>query len=147
MVAISEVKSANASLENSPQQLTAVFTGATNGTDTSPTHAPIIIERNQTNFTHELDNLHSLNPNGTYTFLETDISLIRTIDHLTPTIQTHLNGTQIDLLIISQDYISLLRPRTQRRRRPGYLHLFTLLRADLPHSEPPALHVLARTSA
>ncbi|RMY75865.1 hypothetical protein D0863_02316 [Hortaea werneckii] len=74
---------------------------------TSPTsRAIIIIGRNQTNFTHELDNLHSLNPNGTYTFLETDISLIRTIDHLTPTILTHLNGTQIDLLTISQGYIS-----------------------------------------
>ncbi|GAB1732894.1 hypothetical protein NU195Hw_g3018t1 [Hortaea werneckii] len=115
MVAISEVKSANASLENSPQQLTAVFTGATNGIGLATLRAfakhisnprAIIIGRNQASFAHELDNLHSLNPNGTYTFLENDISLIRTIDHITQTIQTHLAGTQIDLLIMSQGYIS-----------------------------------------
>ncbi|KAI7281834.1 hypothetical protein KC345_g3908 [Hortaea werneckii] len=116
MVAISEVKSANASLENSPQQLTAVFTSATTriGARHSPcirkTHHPptraIIVERNQTDFTHELDNLHSPNPNAIYTFLETDISLIRTIDQITQTILIHLNRTQIDLLIMSQGYIS-----------------------------------------
>lgn len=116
---------------------------------TSPTsRAIIIIGRNQTNFTHELDNLHSLNPNGTYTFLETDISLIRTIDHLTPTILTHLNGTQIDLLTISQGYISSSGREPNPEEGPGIprssLHNYGRIP---PGSEPPALHDLTRTGS
>ncbi|KAI6891259.1 hypothetical protein KC318_g14224 [Hortaea werneckii] len=117
MVAISEVKSANASLDKSPQELTAVFTGATNGIGLATLRAfakhisnphAIIVGRSQTKFASELDNLRSINPKGTYTFLETDISLIQNIDHLCQTIQTHLDdgSTKIDLLIMSQGYIS-----------------------------------------
>ncbi|KAI6815358.1 hypothetical protein KC340_g15661 [Hortaea werneckii] len=117
MVAISEVKSANASLDKSPQELTAVFTGATNGIGLATLRAfakhissprAIIVGRSQTKFASELDNLRSINPKGTYTFLETDISLIQNIDHLCQTIQTHLDDgrTKIDLLLMSQGYIS-----------------------------------------
>ncbi|KAI7499615.1 hypothetical protein KC367_g4313 [Hortaea werneckii] len=85
MVAISEVKSANDSLAKSPQELTAVFTGATNGIGLATLRAfakhissprAIIIGRSQTNFAPELDNLYSINPNGNYTFLEAEISYI-----------------------------------------------------------------------
>ncbi|KAI7540234.1 hypothetical protein KC331_g9284 [Hortaea werneckii] len=117
MVAISEVRSANASLDKSPQELTAVFTGATNGIGLATLRAfakhissphAIVVGRSQTKFANELDNLHSINPKGTYTFLETDISLIQNIDHLCQTIQAHLDDgrTKIDLLIMSQGYIS-----------------------------------------
>ncbi|RMZ08623.1 hypothetical protein D0862_03892 [Hortaea werneckii] len=115
MVAISEVKSANATLDKSPQELTAVFTGATNGIGLATLRAfakhissprAIIIGRSQTKFANELDNLRTINPKGTYTFLETDISLIQNIDQICQTIQTHLNGTKIDLLLMSQGYIS-----------------------------------------
>lgn len=115
MVAISEVKSANASLDKSPQELTALFTGATNGIGLATLRAfakhissprAIIIGRSQTKFANELENLHSINPKGTYTFLEADISLIQNIDQLCQTIQTALEETKIDLLIMSQGYIS-----------------------------------------
>ncbi|GAB1740068.1 hypothetical protein NU219Hw_g4988t1 [Hortaea werneckii] len=115
MVAISEVKSANASLNKSPKELTAVFTGATNGIGLATLRAfakhisspsAIIVGRSHTKFANELDNLRTINPKGTYTFLETDISLIQNIDQICQTIQTHLNGTKVDLLLMSQGYIS-----------------------------------------
>lgn len=115
MVAISEVKSANDSLAKSSQELTAVFTGATNGIGLATLRGfakhisnprAIIIGRSETNFAHELDNLHSINPNGNYTFLEAEISLIQNIDQICQTIQTVLDGRKIDLLFMSQGYIS-----------------------------------------
>ncbi|KAF7187210.1 NmrA-like family domain-containing oxidoreductase notO [Pseudocercospora fuligena] len=115
MVAISEIRSSNSSLHTSHQSLTAVFIGATSGIGKAtlqsfakhiPNPTAIILGRNEAAFAPELSNLNTLNPNGTYTFLESEISLISQIDSITSRIISSLNGKKIDLLYLSQGYIS-----------------------------------------
>ena len=117
MVSISEVRSANAALYSKPDldSLTAVFIGATNGIGLATLRAfakhiskptAIVIGRIRSKFEPELQNLRSINPNGTYTFLEADISLIKNIDTVCTQITSHLGSSRIDLLYTSQGYVS-----------------------------------------
>lgn len=117
MVAIREVRGANSSLKSSKRSLTAVFTGATSGIGKAtlqsfvkhiPQPTAIIVGRSQQTFASELENLQSLNANGTYIFLEEDISLIKNIDAVSQRIASTLekNDLKIDLLFLSQGYIS-----------------------------------------
>ncbi|KAF2165079.1 hypothetical protein M409DRAFT_24467 [Zasmidium cellare ATCC 36951] len=117
MVAIREVRAANASLKSSKQSLTAVFTGATSGIGKAtvqsfakhiPQPTAIIVGRSQKAFAPELENLRSINPDGTYVFLEEDISLIKNIDAVSQRIASTLQekSLKIDLVFLSQGYIS-----------------------------------------
>ncbi|EMC97677.1 hypothetical protein BAUCODRAFT_461110 [Baudoinia panamericana UAMH 10762] len=114
MVSVREVVSANAALKSSHEQLTAVFTGATKGIGLAtlqafakhvPKPTAIIVGRSQKSFEHDLQKLKSINPNGTFIFIEGDVSSMKKIDTLTPIIKTHLNGAKIDLLYMSQGYL------------------------------------------
>lgn len=113
MVSIKEVRSSNDALSNSNKTLTAVFVGATSGIGLAtlkafakhiPSPKTIIIGRNRSRFEQELQTLKAINPNGEYTFLEADISLIRNIDAVCDEIKKHVSS--IDLLYTSQGYIS-----------------------------------------
>ena len=113
MVATTEIRSANSSLKTNHTSLNAVFAGATSGIGLATLHAfakhipkpvAIIIGRNRSKFAPELQNLQSLNPNGTFTFLEADISLIQNIDAVCSQIKTTVSS--LDLLFTSQGYIS-----------------------------------------
>ncbi|KAK5674900.1 hypothetical protein LTS10_012312 [Elasticomyces elasticus] len=115
MVALSEVRSANAALSKIHSSSTAVFIGATRGIGLAtlkafakhiPNPTAIIIGRNRTAFASELENLRQINPNGTYTFIESEITLIKDIDAVCETIKRKLNDSKIDLLVTSQGYIS-----------------------------------------
>lgn len=115
MVAVSEIRSANDGLSKKHDTLTAVFVGATNGIGLAtlkafakhiPQPKAIIIGRSRSKFDPELQNLKSINSNGTYTFLEADVSLIQNIDAVCSEIKTHLSGSKIDLIYTSQGYIS-----------------------------------------
>ena len=113
MVAISEVRAANAALNKQHDSMTAVFVGATAGIGLATlkafaTHIPhpkaIIIGRSRSKFTPELENLKRINSSGEYTFLEADVSLIRNIDKVTNEVKALVS--HIDLLFTSQGYIS-----------------------------------------
>ena len=113
MVAISEVKSANAALKNNHESLTAVFAGATAGIGLATVkafakHIPrpkaIIVGRSRAKFEPELQALRTINTNGEYTFIEADISLIKNIDAVCEQIKKQVST--IDLLYVSQGYIS-----------------------------------------
>lgn len=117
MVSLGEIRSANASLNTTKQSLTAVFTGATNGIGKAtlqsfakhiPQPTAIIVGRNQKAFAPELENLKAISPNGTFIFLEEDISLIKNIDAVCKRITSTLQekNLKIDLLFESQGYIS-----------------------------------------
>ncbi|KAK4900217.1 hypothetical protein LTR27_002441 [Elasticomyces elasticus] len=115
MVALSEVHSANAALNKTHSSSTAVFIGATRGIGLAtlrafakhiPNPTAIIIGRSRTAFASELENLQQINLNGTYTFIESEITLIKEIDAVCETIKRKLNDSKIDLLITSQGYIS-----------------------------------------
>ena len=113
MVAITEVRSANAALRNKHESLTAVFAGATAGIGLAtlrafakhiPEPKAIIVGRSRSKFESELQNLRSLNPKGQFTFLEADVSLIKNIDAVCEQIKKEVSS--IDLLFTSQGYIS-----------------------------------------
>ncbi|KAK5713894.1 hypothetical protein LTR17_017393 [Elasticomyces elasticus] len=115
MVALSEVRSANAALNKIHSTSTAVFVGATRGIGFAtlrafakyiPNPIAIIIGRSRKAFTSGLEDLRQLNPNGTYTFVESEITLIKDIDAVCKTIKRELDNSKIDLLVISQGYIS-----------------------------------------
>ena len=113
MVATTEVRSANAALKNTHESLTAVFAGATNGIGLAtlrafakhiPKPKAIIVGRSRSKFEPQLQNLQSINPNGEFTFIEADVSLIKNIDAVCEQIKKTVSS--IDLLFTSQGYIS-----------------------------------------
>ncbi|KAK3651130.1 hypothetical protein LTR56_005894 [Elasticomyces elasticus] len=115
MVALSEVRSANAALNKIHSSSTAVFIGATRGIGLAtlqafakhiPNPTAVIVGRSRTAFASKLENLRQINPNGIYTFIESEITLIKDIDAVCETIKRKLNDSKIDLLITSQGYIS-----------------------------------------
>jgi len=117
MVSITEVRASNASLSNNTKAATAVFVGATSGIGLAtlqafakhiPNPTALIIGRSESGFAPELASLHSLNPKGTFTFLEADVSLLANIDAVCERVNTVLQGKgeKIDFLFLSQGYIS-----------------------------------------
>lgn len=115
MTTVKEVRSANAALRNKHESLTAVFAGATAGIGLAtlrafakhiPKPKAIIVGRNRSKFELELQNLKSINPDGDFTFLEADVSLIKNIDTVCDQIKKQV--TSIDLLFTSQGYISFV---------------------------------------
>ncbi|EMC96415.1 hypothetical protein BAUCODRAFT_33743 [Baudoinia panamericana UAMH 10762] len=114
MVSLSEVRSSNAALPRGQGTLTAVFVGATSGIGLATlrsyaTHisnpTALIIGRNRSKFASELGNLRSLNPAGSFTFLEADVSLIKNIDAVCESIKQQLSGAKVDLVYLSQGYV------------------------------------------
>ncbi|PIA94524.1 hypothetical protein CB0940_08949 [Cercospora beticola] len=116
---LKEIRASNASLHQTHSSpTTALFVGATSGIGLATLqafakHIPfphtIIIRRNQKTFQPHLDNLKTLNPNRTYTFLESDISLLANVDSVSQEIKSILSqqpNSKLDLLFLSQGYIS-----------------------------------------
>src|ERR1700760_934104 len=116
MVSAKEARAANAALKSRYDTLTAVFVGATNGIGLAtlkafakhiPKPKAIIVGRSRSKFEPELKNLHSINSNGEYIFIESpDVNLIKGIDAACAQIKKQLSSSQIDLLFTSQGYIS-----------------------------------------
>lgn len=111
MVGLSVIQEANASL---PRQLTAVFVGGTSGIGlytlvalarhcASPTI--YIIGRSQPAADEILSDLRSINPNGTYTFFRSDVSLIKNVDSVCAEIRAR--ETHINMLVLSQGTMSV----------------------------------------
>jgi len=113
MVSLREAQAANAALKDSQPAMTAVFAGATNGIGLAtlkafakhtPQGTAIIVGRNKARFEPELQKLRSTSPNGTFTFLETDITLLKNVDAVSEEIK---KATQsIDLLCVSQGFLN-----------------------------------------
>ncbi|CAK1365370.1 unnamed protein product [Cercospora beticola] len=115
---LKELRASNASLKQThTAPTTALFIGATSGIGLAtlrsfakhlPSPQAIIIGRNHKTFQPHLDNLKTLNPNGTYIFLESDISLLANVDSISQDIKAILSkqSSKLDLLFLSQGYIS-----------------------------------------
>lgn len=114
MVAIKDIQLANASLRKTHDSLTGVFAGATSGIGLEtlrafakhiPKPRAIIVGRNRSKFQPQLDQLHTLNPDGEYTFIEAEISLLANIDRACDEIKR--NVSSIDFLVLSQGYVHI----------------------------------------
>ena len=116
MAVLKDVEAANKVLRNDHESVTAIFTGATQGVGlatlrTFSVHIPkpraIIVGRNRRRFEDELCNLASLNPEGEFTFIEAEVSLIKSIDVACAQIKSFLDGASVDLLCMSPGYAPL----------------------------------------
>ncbi|MCJ1316187.1 hypothetical protein MMC15_001507 [Xylographa vitiligo] len=113
MVNIKYVRSSNASLATKEYAMVALFIGGTSGTGKGTLrqlakHAKApkiyIVGRSQRSATPLLDELKSLNPQGTFVFLETEISLIRNVDKICSKIARQ--EKKMDLIVMSTGYLT-----------------------------------------
>lgn len=113
MVSITQIKEANAQLSTKYSSLTAVFVGATSGIGEGtlrafakhiPNPTVYIVGRSQTAASQLLSDLKEINPRGTFTYIEADVSLLRGCDHVCEEIKKKTN--MINLLFQSQGYVS-----------------------------------------
>ena len=115
MVGIKVVRESNAAFKSSAQAsgLVAVFVGATSGIGmgslrqfSKHAKAPkiYILGRSKKAATPLLDELKSLNSEGTYEFIETEISLIRNVDKACDEIKSR--EKKVDLLFVSPGYLT-----------------------------------------
>ena len=114
MVSLKAAHSANSSLAQQHEALTAVFVGATSGIGVEtlklfaqnvPKPTATIIGRNRNKFEPELQNLRTLNPDGVYNFIEAEIALIKNVDAVCKQIREQTSN--VDLLYLSQGYLNI----------------------------------------
>lgn len=113
MVNIKDVRTSNASLKESKHSLTAVFVGGTAGIGMGTlkqfakhAYAPkvYVVGRSKSAAKPLLDELTTSNPQGTFVFLETEISLIKNVDKVCEEIKA--TEKHVDLLFMSAGYLS-----------------------------------------
>ena len=116
MVNIKDVRASNAALKASKESsgLVAVFVGATSGIGMGTlkqfakyANAPkaYILGRSKKAATPLLDEIKSSNPQGTFEFIETEISLIKNIDLACDDIKS--KEKKVDILFLSPGYLTL----------------------------------------
>ena len=115
MVALQAIRKSNARIAKLPAGLVAVFLGSTSGIGQSALiqfaeHAVqphiYIAARRASATTGLLEELRRKNPDGTYTVIEKDVSLIRETDDVVEFIKTR--ETKVDLLFESMGFISFV---------------------------------------
>ncbi|KAG4437156.1 hypothetical protein IFR05_007358 [Cadophora sp. M221] len=115
MVSIKDVRKSNAAFKSSEQAsgLVAVFVGATSGIGmgflkqfAKNAKAPkiYILGRSKSAATPLLNEIKTLNPEGTYELIETEISLIRNVDKACDEIKSKEN--KVDLVFVSPGYLA-----------------------------------------
>jgi len=113
MVNIKDVRASNASFKASTESLVAVFVGATSGIGMGTlkqfaknAYAPkvYIVGRSKSAAQPLLDELTTSNPQGTFVFLETEISLMKKVDEVCDEIKA--KETKVDILFMSPGYLS-----------------------------------------
>jgi NAD(P)-dependent dehydrogenase (short-subunit alcohol dehydrogenase family) len=113
MVSMKEVRLSNDAFKNGPAGLKALFVGATAGIGASAVKqfalhakAPTVylVGRSQTKAAPLLDELKSLNPQATFTFIEADVSLLKGVDKVCDEILA--KEQKLDLLWLSQGLLS-----------------------------------------
>ncbi|RFU26899.1 hypothetical protein B7463_g9453, partial [Scytalidium lignicola] len=115
MVSLKDIRSSNAIFKStSPSGLTAVFVGATSGIGQATVkqlaktaNAPnvYIVGRSETAAAEQLDELRSLNPKGTFNFIEAQVSLMKEVDRVCDEIKS--KEKKIDILFVSPGYITM----------------------------------------
>ncbi|KAK9312070.1 hypothetical protein V1524DRAFT_440462 [Lipomyces starkeyi] len=113
MVNIKTVRISNSSLKGKPPGMVALFVGGTSGIGKGTliqfakyANAPkvYIVGRSKASATPLLNELKSLNPEGTFIFIETEISLIRNADEVCEGIK--VKEQKLDLAFLSPGFLS-----------------------------------------
>lgn len=112
MVSIKDVRSSNSILKSQAPRV-AFFVGATSGIGlgtlkqfAKSTNNPkaYIVGRSKKAATPLLDELQKLSPEGTFIFIESEISLIKNVDAVSEEIKS--KEKKLDLLFLSPGYLS-----------------------------------------
>ncbi|KAJ8099563.1 hypothetical protein POJ06DRAFT_223331 [Lipomyces tetrasporus] len=113
MVNIKAVRESNSRLKSEPSGMVALFVGATSGIGKGSimqfakyANAPkvYIVGRSKTAATALLNELDRLNPQGTFVFIETEISLIKNADDVCD--QIAAQERKLDLAFLSPGFLS-----------------------------------------
>jgi NADP-dependent 3-hydroxy acid dehydrogenase YdfG len=108
MVTLKDVRTSNEQLKNSDVPIVALFIGATSGIGKGTLlqlarHVPVlkvyIVGRSQRAAAAQLEQLTSVNPDGEFIFMETEISLIGNVDRICEEIK--LKEDKLDILYLS----------------------------------------------
>ena len=115
MVSLKDVRASNARFkEKAIPGLVALFIGGTSGIGKGTliqfaknANAPIVylVGRSKASATPLLNELESLNPNGTFTFIETQISLIKNVDRVCDEIKA--KEQKLDIIFLSTGFLTL----------------------------------------
>ena len=113
MVNIKDVRLSNSSLKSGPPGMVALFVGATRGIGEATlkqfakySNAPTVyvVGRSKTSASHLLKELQTLNPQGTFNFIQSEISLIRNVDAVCDEIKA--KEKKMDILFLSPGFLT-----------------------------------------
>jgi len=131
MVSIQEVRTSNSTLKSRASGLVALFVGATSGIGLGTLkalaknfNAPkvYIVGRSAAKSQDILAELKSLNPTGTFTFLEGEVSLIKQVDKVCAEVLQ--KESHLDLLFMSPGFVEF----GERQYTPEDIDILTSLR-------------------
>jgi len=115
MVSLNNVRTSNARFkEKAVPGLVALFIGGTSGVGKGTllqfaknANAPTVylVGRSKASATPLLNELESLNPTGTFTFIETQISLIKNVDRMSDEIKA--KERKLDIIFLSTGFLTL----------------------------------------
>ena len=146
MVILSDVRKSNSAIRSS-HPIVAVFAGATSGIGESTLKAlasnalnprVYLIGRNEARASAIIEECLETCPGGTFVFLKADLSLLRNVDELCEQIKRREESGRLDLLFMSQGYITLEGRKGEQELdlscpdylvlRPAELHAITVHR-------------------
>ena len=114
MVSLKDLRASNARFkENTTPGMVALFVGGTSGIGKGTlielaknANAPrvYLVGRSKASATPLLNELERLNPKGTFTFIETEISLIKNVDRVCDEIKA--KEQKIDMISLSISYLT-----------------------------------------
>ena len=113
MVKLKDVRKSNEDLSSLGPGIVAVFVGATSGVGKGTLKQfakyakepkAYIVGRSKARVQSFLEELDKLNPNGTFTFIETEISLIKNCDDICEQIRE--KEQKVDVIFLSTGYLS-----------------------------------------
>jgi NADP-dependent 3-hydroxy acid dehydrogenase YdfG len=114
MVSLKDVRISNSNFKANASGMVALFVGGTSGigkgtlaqfTKLSNVPKVYIVGRSKSSTISLLNELQSLNPQGTFIFIETEISLIKNVDTVCKEIKE--NEKKLDLIFLSPGYLTL----------------------------------------
>jgi NAD(P)-dependent dehydrogenase (short-subunit alcohol dehydrogenase family) len=115
MVNLSDVRKSNSALETC-RSLVAIFAGGTSGIGEATVKAlaanakdpkVYIIGRNEARASRIIEECVQSCPGGSFTFVKADLSLLRNVDVVCEEIKRREETGKLDLLFMSQGYITL----------------------------------------
>ena len=114
MVTLTDIRLSNEGFKSGKRDITALFVGGTSGVGkgtliqlAKQAHAPTVyvVGRSKKSAQPLLDELNSLNSDGSFIFIETEVSLIKNVDVVCEQIKA--KEKKLDLLFMSAGYLTL----------------------------------------